>query len=281
MSGLAVPECMDEVSKSLSFTDPISAMFELNDDLMKRVGRFTYLLEYAHFGGIFVLLLSAPALLVGFFDKWPFQELVLLGMVLGASFLAWWYGRQEVRFLDEFRLRSAALSRAKNWEPHPTIPPGQDPMDRFLSYLKEQDDRFAYVCAKKAKRLEKRAELSGKSGKTYRFDAFFNGWLFSWRHAPIMVFIRLVPTARVEDVQAMKMAVEDVLAVLDYDGPVRAFIVQTHSGELPEEVMQYANEHFLVYERTVGSKTLDWASPVEVIAEDPAGVYNIGSFYFG
>jgi hypothetical protein len=272
---------MDDVSKSFAFTDPISAVFELNEDLMRRVARFMFLLEYAHMGGAVVSLVCVFALLIGYLTTWPFQDLIFIGMALGASLSAWWIGRQEVRFLEEYRLRSAALGRAKNWEPHPSVPSGSDPLDRFLVYLQQQDDRFAQIYAKKPEKLVKNAEKTGESGKSYRFDAFFYGWVFSWRIEPVAVFIRLVPTARIEDVQAMKAAVEDVLAASKYEGPVRAFLVQTQSGQISEDVLLQANEHPLEYERAVSGKALDWSSPVEVLAEDPSGVYNIGSFYFG
>ncbi len=272
---------MHDVSKSLAFTDPISAVFELNEDVMKRMGRFMFLIEYAHMGGIIVAFVSALLALLGILSFWPLEYFVYLGLLFAVSLLAWWFGRQEVRFLDELRLRSGALSRAKNWEPHPPLPSGPDPLERLLKYLQEQDNRFARIYAKKPQKLEKNVQKSGGSGKTYRFDAYFRGWLLGFYVEPIVVFVRLVPTVRVQDVEEMKAAVEDVLGTFEYDGPVRAFLVQTGDGQLSEEVILEANEHFLEYERTVGGRTMDWASPVEVLAEDSSGVYNIGSFYFG
>jgi len=272
---------MEDVAKRVSFTDPISAIFELNEDLMKRVGRLTYLIEYAHLGGAAILLISAMALLIGFFNNWSTENLIFVGLALGASLLAWWWGRQESRFLDEYLVRSSAVARAKNWEPHPKLPTGSDPLNRFLKYLQDQDERFARIYAKKPEKLEKNAQIAGKSGKTYRFDAYFRGWIFGWRVEPIVIFVRLVPAVRIKDVREMKAAVEDIFAAEGQNGPVRAFLIQTQGGDIAEDVLVQANEHVLEYERTVGGKTLDWSSPVEVLAEDPSGVYNIGSFYFG
>ena len=131
--------------------------------------------------------------------------------------------------------------------------------------------------------MEKNNEADGKSGKIHRFDAYFDGRLLTWRRAPgpVLIFVRIVKAIRVQDVELMKEAVEDVLSAGGYSGPVRALIVQTESGDISEDVVLYANEHPLEYERSVGVKSVDWTSPVELLAEDPSGTYNIGTFYFG
>ncbi len=274
---------MEGISKSVAFTDPISAVFELNEDFMKRLTRVTYLLEYAHTGGLIVTIISIPFLLAGILIPWPLENLGILSLIFLASFLAWWYGRQELRFLEEYRIRSAAVSRAKNWDPHPKIPDAGTPLDRLTRYLEDQDERFAYVYQRRPDKLEKDAVVQGKSRRDHHFDGYFDGRLFTWRRTPgpLQIFIRVAPVVRRTDLERMNQSVVDVLKGSDYTGPIRAILLQTNSGEISDEVIMYANQHPLEYERDVGEKTTDWASPIEVVAEDPSGVYNIGSFYFG
>jgi hypothetical protein len=185
--------------------------------------------------------------------------------------------------LEEYRIRSAAVSRAKNWDPHPELPDASTPLDRLVKYLESQDERLAYVYERRPDKLEKDAEIIGKSRTSHHFDGYFDGRLLTWRRTPgpVQIFIRVVPVVSLADLEEMNKSVVDVLAGNEYTGPIRAILLQTGSGEISEDVIITANQNLLEYERNVGEKTVDWSSPIEVISEDPSGAYNIGSFYFG
>src|SRR2546425_5932202 len=274
---------MEELPKSIAFTDPMSAVFDLNDDLMKRIDRLWYVVTYAHVAGMVLTLISPLVFLVGVLNGWPTTNLAGLVLVVLASLVAWRFARQEVRFLFEYRLRSSAVNRARTWDPHPNVPEGPSPLDRLIKYPVTQDDRVAYLYGRHTKPFEKDVNIAGKSGRTHRFEAYLDGRLLTWRRTagPIRIFVRTTPVARIEDLKAMKKAVEDVLESGYYGGAVRAFLLQIQAGEISEDVTLYANLNPLDYAREVGGKELEWSSPIELIAENPGGAYNIASFYFG
>jgi len=275
----------EDLPKSIAFTDPINIVFDLNEEMLSRVARFRYILIYTFWAGIAVSILAIIAfILLVLFEPFSYVHPMPIGVLI-ASLLASYLSRQQRPFLEEYRVLASAVKRAGDWDPHPKIPDDPYPTSRMLKFLEGQDERYAYLYKKKPKRLQKPAQIKGKSKKIHTFDAIFCGISTGWP-SPIpegvTIFIRSLTEIRIDDIKNAKSEVEDVIQRIGfiYDS-IRVILIQTDSPSFSEEVLEYAGKNWLEYSKEIGSYTYEWSSPIELIAEDNSGVYNFGSCYFG
>jgi len=286
---LPIMEAADEsdcvsLPKAVAFSDPISAVFELNDEMLERMSRIGYVVKYSFWAGALLALLAGGYLVYSLFEG-PADLLILfaLSVITIVSVTASWYARGESPFLEEYKVISSAISRARRWEPHPKLPEGKDPGERLVNYLKSVDERFEYWLEREPECLRRNAQVKGKGRKAYGFDLVFERPLLSTSsEESVRILVRTVKTVTVDDV---KNIVKDVQAVLDsgsdVGSPARAILLQTGGKEMSQAAIEHANSNWVKYSRDLGNMAYDWESPVELIAEDPSGVYSFGSFYFG
>ncbi|MBN1677877.1 MAG: hypothetical protein JW880_04995 [Candidatus Thermoplasmatota archaeon] len=278
-----------DLDKIVATSDPIAVVFELNEEMMWRVGRIRYVLTYAFWAGILVTLLTIIFMVWVALTDYDLAVVILGLLVIFASVIASGYARREKPFLDEYRVLASAVARAKNWQPNPAIPQGSNVLDRYLKYLAQSDDRFGYYFENRPKYLRRDFRVKRKTGEEIRFDAVLEGSSYPWDPVveDVRVLVRTVPIATVADVMSMKEDSEYALRGLRWlrfvfkPGPARIVLVQTEREVLEEGVVEAANEHWVHYKRGLGGDEVDWSSPIELVAESESGTYNFGSIYFG
>jgi len=279
----------ESLADAAAFTDPIDAVFEINEQMLYRISRIRYVFTYSFWAGALASIICAFALVwVLLTGPDAFTVFVLLVAII-ASVVAFWFSRSEGPFLSEYQLLAGAVSRARDWQPHPNIPEGEDAIARFLNYLKEQDDRFAFYYDKNNQNLKLDFTLRGKSKNGHHFDAVFVASSFPWDHieGSVRIFVRAVPSVTTSDIEAMKKDAEDVIPTaakgywVSKPTSFRFILLQTGIADFSDEVIKSANETRAEYTRELGGSEYDWGCPIELVAEDPSGVYNFGSVYFG
>jgi hypothetical protein len=281
-------EPAESLTDAVAFTDPIDTVFDINEQMLRRVSRIRYVLTYAFWAGVVALLLATIAILWVLLTGPDPSALALLGFIIVLSIVAVWFAHQERPFLDEYQILAGAVHRAKDWLPRSRVPQGDSPLNRFLAYLEAHDDRFEYFYKKKPEYLQRDVLLKGKSKKQHHFDAFFQPSSFPWDkiEESVRVFIRVVDEVDSSTIEDMKEAVEDVLSAIGRPQWVfkpcgtRVVLIQTQSDEFDDDVIEEANERRIRYTRDIGGTPTDWSLPAELVAED-GDFYNFGTTYFG
>ncbi len=280
---------MEELPEVVDITDPIAAVFDLNEEMAGRARRIGFIVAYAFDAGI---ILSGVAGIGLLFLLTSFQgtqsDFILVAFAaatLVVSPVVVWFAQKERQFLWEYRVLSSSANRARDWEPQPEIPDGDSALERLINYLRKEDDRFAHHYEKRPQALRMPAQVSGKSKVARSFDAYFARNPWPWERIPdgLRLLIRVLPEADLEDVEKFREETEEVLdSVVPPPSAARIILLQTDDSDFSEEVVDYVNENEVEYKRRIGSKTWDWSSPIELVAEDPEDdVYSFGNYYFG
>jgi len=273
---------MVDLSEAVALKDPIDIATELNEGLIERYPKYVFIMGYAMFVGFFASLLAA-LMLIGYIVEGNLWNSFSMILVLAVSIPAFWFAFKEKGFLDDYRILADVINRGLNWDPVPPIPEGKTHFDRFLNYLMIQDDRFHKLYIKYPGSMIRDAELQGISKKIHKVDRYFEGKprLRDWRLPFLDLYIRIVPEVTIDIIEDFKEALEDVLADKENHAAVRFFLLQINKPTFSDEIIEYANTNFVVYNRIVNDDEQGWYSPIEILAEDPKGHYNIGSFYLG
>lgn len=286
-------QATDEDEKGLDefLSDPMSVFFDLNEEMLERIDGLRYAVGYAFWAGIVATLGAVGAILwLAFYEQ---SSDVLYYLVLGILALvsAWaaYQARQDGPFLADYRVFAWALRRAHKWEPTPKIPEGRDPLARLTAHLKATDERFAYIAERKPEKLVRDAEIKGKSKRTHRFDMFFAaskpvGAFRDPIPEGLLVMVREVKSATVEDLKALRGDAEDVLEGWAYppEAAARVILLQAGGGGgFSDEVREYAGKNWVRYDRDFEGCSSEWSSPIELVAEDPSGTYVLGNCSFG
>jgi hypothetical protein len=279
---------VEDLAEALTDFDPMTAVFELNAEMMKRTTRIRFFLTVLVAPSlIFALLLGLILALVvwdiatdglGAGDPTALAFLVI-GFLFTGSIAV--FGSKEIEFLTAYRVMANAVNRAKSWDPHPPVPSGDSPITRLLAYLTSQDDRIAYFASRKPKSLKHGVELEGEKGSSMRFALTMNATSQAWDKIPdgMRLLVRTVEEANIENVTRLR---EDAKVVLKENSqPARIIMLQSTPAPFSDALIEFVNENLVEYPRMIGGEKKDWSSPVELIAEDGAGKYRIGSFYFG
>lgn len=274
---------MEELYKTVATMDPITLVTELNEEMLSRSSKILSIARYASAMGFLISI----AALAGFFHFTfiQFDFLISLGLIIIYIFSlrAAWYGYQQLHFLMDYQILASAISRGMRWDPLPQIPTGETILDRFLEYLKNQDDRFDLYYSRMPDNLVHDAEFEGKLKTMYKFDIYFEGGpkRFESYKESIEFFIRTVPEVNIMTIDTYRKELEDVLNNMKTIDSARFFLIQTDKSDFSDEIIEYVNTHYVNYWRGEDDSKTDWKSPIEILSEDPSGHYNIGSFYFG
>ena len=276
-----------DLDKVVASSDPITVVFELNEEMMRRVGRIGYVLTYAFWAGILVTILAAIFFVWVALTDFNYAPLIAALIVIFASVIASGYARRERPFLDEYRVLAGMVTRAKNWNPNPVIPEGNDVVERYLKYLEQLDDRFAYY-RNKPGYLQKDFRLKTKNGKEVHFDAMMAGPSYPWDKVveDVRILVRTVPQVTDTEVWSMKEDAEYALKSLRRGsfvfkgGSARIVLIQTGRSDFDEGAVLVANNNWVKYTRSLGGDSVEWSSPMELVAENPSGTYNFGTVFF-
>lgn len=271
-------------------TDPASIMYDLNEDLLNAMDHLRYALSYAAWAGGLICAGSAfLALWLAFVERpedmvWSILLLGLVGLVSG---YACHCARLRRPLLEDYWVLGWGVHRANSWDPRPRIPDGADGCARFIAYLRMSDERFGYLAESRPAAIKRNCEVTGKSGSRHRFDVFMDcgrpwGFLSDPLPEGMVLMVREVKDATVEDVRRLRDDAQDVLArLIPHEQGVRVVLLQTGGGALDPRAVSYANENWMRYTKSTDRYTIQWSSPVEVVAEDLSGVYVFGNCWFG
>ena len=273
---------MEDLPEAVALMDPIDLVTELNEGMIERYPKYVFILAYATFVGFFVSI-GAALMLIIYISEGNLWNSFVMAMILIVSIPASWYAFHEKGFLDDYRILAAVVNRGLTWDPLPQIPEGQTHVERFLNYLKDQDDRFEVLYTRYPEKMVRDAELKGKSKEVHKLDLYYEGRprLRDWRLPFLDLYIRVVPEITKEIIDDYKDSLEDILQDKENRSAVRFFLLQVGKSSFSDDIIEHVNTNLVVYERIIQDDGHDWYSPIEIIAEDPEGHYNIGSFYFG
>jgi len=280
----------DEKSLPEFLSDPMSVLFDLNDEMLEGIDRIRYALGFSFWAGGMTAFASVMLVLwLVFYEQPDDYGLYAIFLLLFACISAYacYSAHSERPFLDDYKVFAWGIQRANEWEPHPKIPEGPDAVSRLISYLKESDDRVGYILEKDRDELETDKSVKGRSKAMHKFDAYMAadkpiGFLSEPVPEGMVLMVRAVKNATVEDVKAFRKDAEDVLRRLSPDNQaVRVALLQTGGGKFSEAAVEFANKTWMEYDRTIDSRVWDWSSPVELVGEGQDGTYVFENTYFG
>jgi hypothetical protein len=268
----------------------MSLLFDLNDEMLEGMDRIRYALGFSFWaGGLIALGSIFYALWLVFVE--PSHDsgwyALLLAVIAWVSAYACYSAHAERSFLEDYSILGWGVQRANEWKPNPKIPEGPDAVSRLVAYLKETDDRIGYILEKNPQKLQRNASVKGKSKEMHSYDLFMNaskpiGILSDPVPEGMILMVRKVEKATVDDVKGLKKASEDVLKRLyPCDQSARVVLLQTVVGKFPEEVAEFANKNWMKYDRSIDDGIWDWSSPIELVGEAPDRTYNLENMYFG
>ena len=280
----------DDTELSEFLADPLSVLFDLNDELLEGIDRIRYALGFTFWAGGLIsvgsMVYAVWLLLVDQPNDAPWYA-ILLALLAWVSAYACYSAHSQRAFLEDYKILGFGVQRANEWKPNPKIPEGPDAMSRLISHLKETDGRIGYIIDRDPAKLEHDASIKGKSKKTHRFDLFMAadkpfGLLTDPVPEGMILLVRKVERATADDVTALKVAAEDVLRRLyPSDQAARVVLLQTGGGEFSESAAEFVNKNWMRYDRSIDDGTRAWSSPVELVAERHDGTYNLENMYFG
>jgi hypothetical protein len=265
-------------------------LFDLNDEMLEGMDRMRYALGFSFWaGGLIAIGAILYALWLVAFEHYEdsWWHALLLLIVAWASAYACYSAHTQRPSLEDYSILGRGIQRANEWEPTPKIPDGPDPVSRLMSYLKESDDRIGYMADRSPEKLQRNASVKGKSKKEHTFDLFMKADKpLSLLSTPIpegmILMVRAVPKATMNDVKDLKSAGEDVLKRLcPADQAARVVLLQTGEGTFQKDVAEYANKNWMRYNRSIDDTDWSWSSPVELIGEGTDRAYRFENMYFG
>ena len=192
--------------------NPISAMFDLSEDVASQAPNIRSLVRYAAAFISVWLFVNCLLGLVFLGSGNLFLALVMLCFfIIGLTSLVLLY--RVNRFFRYFVSRHSAITAVRNMDPMVYAPGGQNATERLVTFLRNN------ITALNGKNVEVAMPgiVQGEQGTQYRFDAYIKEpsgtlWnLFGIGKHGFSVYVKLFgtpPTA--EELKALKKAVEDV-----------------------------------------------------------------------
>jgi hypothetical protein len=193
--------------------NPISAIFDLAEDVNQEIPRIRKLVRYATiFIGIW-LVVCFILLFATIFKN------LLLGLGLLALFVIGVLALAMLRNLSDFikyyALRHAAIVRVRDEDPVLFAPKGETSVLRLLEFMRLRNPNMSGAILNRE--YQAPAILQGNSGLFYNFDGYLASrpgtlWgLMGWGYPGYQLFIKAFSAPpRPEDLLALKKAAEDV-----------------------------------------------------------------------
>ena len=253
--------------------NPISAIFDLADDVTKEAPKIRKLVTYATVFIVFWLVVDFILILAFLVTNLFISLFLIILFILGLLTLSLLR-----RFNDFFRYyaqRHKVILSVRDDDPVVLVPEGKDSVDRLINLLISRNPglRESYSLGNAANPQIQR----GKSGTFYQFDGLITkspGAL--WRilrvgYPGYQLFIKNFdhpPSS--EDLLALKRAVEDIsLANLIPPSRVIALWQRKEDEEITEDVYEILITQVVMLKR--GSRT--YACSLELIVENEDGTY--------
>jgi len=253
--------------------NPISAVFDLAEDVNREVPRVRKLVTYASiFIGVW-LVISFILMIFLLFSNFVLAIVVLVLFIIGTLALAML--RNLGDFMRYYALRHAAIVLVRNDDPVIFVPKGETAVVRLLEYLRARNPSLAGAIANH--RYQAPSIQRGASSVFYNFDAYLtSGSGPLWKGLGIgypgyQLFIKCFHgPPRIEDLTALKHAVEDVSQATKLP-PSRVIALWTRSPEqdLTEEAYQFLSVSSVQF----AHRTKRYESTMELIIENEDGTY--------
>lgn len=254
--------------------DPISALFDLAEraagmaPVVRRLYRYTAVIL------VLWIVIMAILILVGLGSAGWLSVLALIG--LGAGVIALGLLRQTDRFFREFVERHQWIRQVREADPDVRIPEGRTPIERLARYLALSNPRIERRVAETPAAVRYRVSVRA-GGREIPFDLIIespSGAVARWfggDDSGFAVVARLAsgtPTlAEVRQLEADALTAAPVLA----GRLARVILLRVPSGELPEEVYDYAVGHPVEVPWGFGRRR----AALEIISERPDGSYDL------
>jgi hypothetical protein len=193
--------------------NPISAIFDLAEDVNKEIPRIRKLVMYATiFIGIWLIVCFI--LLFSTIFKNLFLGLGLLALfIIGILALAMLRNLND--FIKYYALRHAAIVRVRNDDPVIFAPKGETSVLRLLEFIRLRNPNMSNAILNRDYQVP--AILKGDSGVFYNFDGYLTSrasWLWGFMglgYPGYQLFIKAFSAPpRPEDLLSLKKAVEDI-----------------------------------------------------------------------
>jgi hypothetical protein len=253
--------------------NPISAIFDLAEDVNNEVPRFRKLVTYATiFIGVW-LVISFLLMLALLFTNLILGLVVLFLFIIGVLALAMLRNLSD--FMRYYSLRHAAIVRVRNDDPIIYIPKGETAVIRLLELIKARNPAMAAAIS--ARQYQSPSIQRGASSVFYNFDAYLVSKPgFLWKllgvgYPGYQLFIKCFQTApRSEDLASLKRAAEDVSQATKLP-PSRVIALWTRAPihDLSEEAYHFLGEARVEFSH----RTKHYSSTLELVIENQDGTY--------
>jgi hypothetical protein len=193
--------------------NPISAIFDLAEDVNKEVPRIRKLVKYATvFIGVW-LVIDFILTIALIFNQFLLGVLMLALFVVGVFALAMLRNLND--FIRYYAIRHTAILRVRNDDPVVFAPKGDTAVQRLFEFLRIRNPSMSEAIM--GHRYLTPGILRGRSGVLYSLDGYLSSrssalWgLLGWGYPGYQLMIKSFQAApRAEDLNSLKLAAEDV-----------------------------------------------------------------------
>jgi hypothetical protein len=255
--------------------NPISAMFDLADQVSNEAPRVRKLVRYASFFVGFWLILNFIFLLATIGNPVIFAFLFVM-FVLGI--LAMVSLRNLNDFFKYYTMRHSFIRSVRDAAPVVLVPKGNPAGDRLKSLLTTRNPAMATALSNS----HSPAMMKGTTGMFYQFDAYVMSkpsitWkLLGMGYPGYQMFVKWFDRApRIEDIAAMKRAVEDV-ALAEKMPASRVILLWSRKEE--EDISEEAYNQLLSTSLVTKHRRQRFACSMELIIENVDGTYEFIPF---
>ncbi|HUL39304.1 MAG TPA: hypothetical protein VLU38_03345 [Methanomassiliicoccales archaeon] len=253
--------------------NPITAVFDLADEVNREVPRIRKLVTYAT---VFIgawLVISFILMLVLLFSNPVLGLVVLLLFVIGILALAML--RNLGDFMRYYSLRHAAIVRVRNDDPVIYVPKGETAVARLLEHIRARNPSMAGAIA--SRQYQAPSIQRGASSVFYSFDAYLSSkpgalWkVLGLGYPGYQLFIKCFQSPpRPEDLASLQRAAEDVSQATKLP-PSRVIALWTRSSD--QDLSEDAYQFLIGATVRFSHRTKNFASSLELIIENHDGTY--------
>lgn len=261
--------------------NPISAIFDLAEDVNREIPRIRKLVTYATvFIGIW-LVVCFILMLATIFRNVVVGVALLVLFIIGVLALAMLRNLSD--FIHYYALRHAAIVQVRNDDPVVFAPKGDTAVLRLLEFLRQRNPSMSDAIL--GQRYQVPAILKGQSGVFYNFDGYLTSKPGSiWKvlgvgYPGYQLFIKSFGAPpRPEDLMALKRAAEDVSAANKLPpSRVIALWCRKADQDLAEDSYQLLTTSTVVFHH----RSKRFASSLELIIENEDGSYEFIPYVAG
>lgn len=253
--------------------NPISALFDLSEDVNSEAPRFRKLVRYASAFIIIWLIVDFILILATIRGSLLVGGLLLAIFILGLATLSMLMNLND--FFRYYVMRHQAIMSVRSDEPVIKVPPGPTPAARLLTHLQNRNPELRYLYPPNYAPVQ--TMVAGKSGSRYPLDVHLIRhsslmWLLSGRGYPgYQIMIRVFDHApRPEELMWLRSAAEDI-ARLRQIPPSR--VIALWPRMMDQEISEESYNLLMSQVVRFSHRGKRFASSLELIMENGDGTY--------